>query len=181
MLLSPHFSEAELTVGLPADTPVPAAVRANAVALTGLLEAVRSAIGVPLEVTSWYRTAEHNGEVGGVSHSQHLIGAAADVLAQGSAIGDSLDRFLAAQRAGAIPGFGQAIFYPGRGHIHLSTRTGTAALDSVLLAFSQPDGGVIYTKATPEQSAALPRSAQFAPLLLLFLVLGLVALLLGAR
>lgn len=158
-MISAHFSEAELVTGLPAGTVPPAAVQQAAVGMAALLERVRAALGVPLKVTSWWRDGRHNVEVGGVAGSQHLTGNAADVIALGVPIGDAFDRFTAAVAAGAIGDFGQAIFYPGRGHIHLSTRTGTSAVNSVLLAFSNPDGSVRYTKGDRESAAALPRSA----------------------
>ena len=44
------------------------------------LDILRSVIGVPLIVTSGYRCAKHNEEVGGSRSSRHLIGCAADIL-----------------------------------------------------------------------------------------------------
>ncbi len=38
------------------------------------------AILFPLSVTSWLRSRKHNAQVGGVSNSQHLIGAAVDIV-----------------------------------------------------------------------------------------------------
>lgn len=43
------------------------------------LNAVRSALRLPLMVNSFYRSATHNREVGGSSTSQHLCAAAADI------------------------------------------------------------------------------------------------------
>jgi hypothetical protein len=44
------------------------------------LDILRSALGVPLMISSGYRCAAHNAEVGGAPSSRHLIGCAADVL-----------------------------------------------------------------------------------------------------
>lgn len=47
-------------------------------------------------VTSWVRTVEHNGAVGGVPDSAHLRGLACDVIYDGSPPGDEADDWLAA-------------------------------------------------------------------------------------
>ena len=43
------------------------------------LEALRSLAGVPVMVHAGYRCPRHNQQVGGVPHSEHLAGQAADV------------------------------------------------------------------------------------------------------
>lgn len=43
------------------------------------LDAMREAIGGPLELSNAYRCPSHNAEVGGVRNSQHVLGNAADV------------------------------------------------------------------------------------------------------
>jgi len=43
------------------------------------LQQIRDIVCVPIEVTSGYRSPEHNKEVGGVSNSQHLYGKASDI------------------------------------------------------------------------------------------------------
>lgn len=55
-------------------------VCSNLTRITFLLEYIRRCIGVPVIVNSGYRNSEHNKRVGGVPTSQHLVGAAADVL-----------------------------------------------------------------------------------------------------
>ena len=174
-MISPHFSEAELVAGLAPGTPVPADVRANAAETAGLLEDVRAAVGVPLQVTSWYRDPAHNTEIGGVPRSQHLLGAAADVLPLGLKIGDAYDRFAAALAKGAIRPFGQAIFYRDKGHIHLSTRTGTAARSSVLIATANASGGSDYHTDEAFYTKQLARGG--VPAETLWLVVGVVLLL----
>ena len=176
-MISAHFSEAELVAGLEPGTVVPAEVRRAALDTAGLLEDVRAALRVPLAVTSWYRDPAHNTEVGGVAQSQHLFGAAADVLPQGLLIGDAYDRFIAAESSGRVRPFGQAIFYPVKGHIHLSTRTGTAARSSVLLAYPDGRGGTAYHADEAEYTKGLAREAvagpSLSPWVLVFFLIAL--------
>ena len=47
--------------------------------LKHILNAVRSSLGCPIYINSWLRTPTHNIEVGGVSNSHHLTGAACDI------------------------------------------------------------------------------------------------------
>ena len=85
MQLTKNFSYEELTASptakrLGIDNSPPADVVA---ALTRLVAAVldplRQAWGAPIYVTSGYRCAALNRAVGGVPHSQHILGEAADV------------------------------------------------------------------------------------------------------
>lgn len=47
------------------------------------LEHARELAGVPFNITSGYRTKDHNAKVGGVPNSSHLIGVAADIAVSG--------------------------------------------------------------------------------------------------
>ena len=51
-----------------------------------LLQFVRDGLGVPIIITSGYRTASHNAEVGGASNSQHVQGRAVDFYAAGKPV-----------------------------------------------------------------------------------------------
>ena len=51
--------------------------------LVQMLQSVRDHFGAPVIITSAYRTAAHNKEVGGAAYSQHLYGRAADIYIQG--------------------------------------------------------------------------------------------------
>lgn len=53
--------------------------------LLGLLEAVRKVRGTALRITSGNRCDVHNQRVGGVPHSEHTTGEAADIWAPSSA------------------------------------------------------------------------------------------------
>ena len=84
--ISPHFSESEVMCkcgcGYIAVNPI----------LVRLLEKIRDNCGNnPVMVHSWCRCPTHNENVGGVSESQHLYGAAADISISGvnvQALGD---------------------------------------------------------------------------------------------
>jgi zinc D-Ala-D-Ala carboxypeptidase len=84
--LSPHFSLAELTRSgtaqrLNLDNTPPADVLIALHTTADMLERIRSTLGVPVIVTSGYRSPQVNAAVGGVSSSDHLSGQAADIVA----------------------------------------------------------------------------------------------------
>lgn len=54
-------------------------VRKNISFLRDVLNHVREFVNEPIIVTSWYRSVEHNKQVGGVRNSHHLTGGAADI------------------------------------------------------------------------------------------------------
>ena len=80
-----HFTIEELTRSATAEargicnTPPPEAVAALTRLVTQVLDPLREAWGAPIRVTSGYRSTELNRAVGGVPHSQHTLGEAADV------------------------------------------------------------------------------------------------------
>ena len=51
--------------------------------LITLLETIRQYANAPLVINCGYRCAKHNATVGGVNHSQHLLGNAADIQIHG--------------------------------------------------------------------------------------------------
>ena len=51
--------------------------------LVGILEAIRLHYGLPVHVSSAYRTPQHNASEGGVKTSQHTYGLAADIRVDG--------------------------------------------------------------------------------------------------
>lgn len=90
-MLSPHFSLDELTVSETAarhgldNTPTPEAL-SNLRSLAATLERIRDHLGLPAHaglpiiITSGYRSRLVNAAVGGSDGSQHLIGCAADFI-----------------------------------------------------------------------------------------------------
>lgn len=78
------------------------------------LQALRTALGRPIVITSAYRSPEHNRKVGGAPRSLHMIGTAFDVRMDNH---EPWSFEQAAKRAG-FTGFG---FYPKRGFMHIDT------------------------------------------------------------
>ena len=116
MLLAPHFTAAELG----ADTPeIPTVQELNLYTVAAWLEQARAVLGVPLTVTSGYRTPEHNREVGGSSSSDHPNGLAADFEPVGMTPYQAYRQLKGAIAAGTLPPFDQLIFYAGDDHIHV--------------------------------------------------------------
>ena len=63
---------------------LPPLAQANVRALVAnVLDPVREKLGRPITVNSGYRCEKHNGEVGGVRGSQHLVAEAADIAPAG--------------------------------------------------------------------------------------------------
>jgi hypothetical protein len=83
MFITPHFTLDEMIVSQLAareglDNNPPPEARANLRLLCNALEQVRALFGVPIIVSSGYRSAAVNKRVGGSPASQHLQGLAAD-------------------------------------------------------------------------------------------------------
>lgn len=85
MMLSPHFSVLEMTRSATAarmgidNTPEAEHIEAARFLANEVLEPIRKAARAPIGVNSWYRSAELNEAIGGVSNSQHTKGEAADL------------------------------------------------------------------------------------------------------
>lgn len=61
-----------------------------------VLQPIRTKIGIPFDITSWYRCPKLNKAVGGVSNSAHLSGTAIDVGVRGKSTKESFNLILAA-------------------------------------------------------------------------------------
>lgn len=123
MRLSSHFTLAELTTtgtGLPND-PDPASLARLRVLCDELLEPVRALLGVPLRVTSGFRSPAVNAKIGGAKTSQHMRGEAADVVPVGLDAEEAMRRIAEAVRDGRLV-VDQAIVYRS-GFLHLSRRS----------------------------------------------------------
>lgn len=84
--MTPHFTLRELTASstaqrLKLDNTPTAAHLASLQDTAELLERVREVLGVPVIVTSGYRSPAVNKAVGGVTSSDHASGQAADIVA----------------------------------------------------------------------------------------------------
>jgi uncharacterized protein YcbK (DUF882 family) len=55
----------------------------NLTILAEQLEALRDYLGKPIQVTSGYRSKEHNAKIGGAKNSTHVNGMAADIKVKG--------------------------------------------------------------------------------------------------
>lgn len=111
-LLTPHFSDSEL--GNPPAQYVP-----NALRTAQMLETIRAVLGVPLRVTSGYRSEADNLRVGGARNSGHLTASAADFVPRGMSVKEVARRLDDAKRQGQIS-YGELIIYESTGHIHVT-------------------------------------------------------------
>lgn len=79
------------------------------------LKGIRNRVGNPLIVSSGYRCASYNQQVGGVQNSYHLLGMAADIQVRDF----SLPELFKISREFFFTGIG---FYSGRNFLHLDIR-----------------------------------------------------------
>ena len=70
-----HRSEFDCKDG----TVVPLKYKNNLIKLATNLQVIRDVIGVPITISSGYRTESHNTKVSGAKNSQHLTASAADL------------------------------------------------------------------------------------------------------
>lgn len=103
---------ADLGANQPGVTP---AIAKNLVAVQAWLAAAEVALGVPLRLTSGYRSPEHNAAVGGAPDSDHPNGLAGDFVAVGLSKAEVYARLRQAQ----LPPFDQLIYYALDDHLHV--------------------------------------------------------------
>jgi zinc D-Ala-D-Ala carboxypeptidase len=88
-----------------------------------LLDKVREGLGVPVTVNSGFRTPEVNRAIGGSPTSDHMLGAAADIVSPRAA---SSSRELARRIVPLLEQLGvqwdQVIWYDHKPHVHVSWR-----------------------------------------------------------
>ena len=104
--------------------------------VVGILQPLRDVIGVPIKITSGYRSAALNAAIGGSDTSDHARGAAADILAPPYTDEELIEVVYRLHRTGQILGLDQAITYEHTGHLHLGW--GERARGQFLVA--HPDG-----------------------------------------
>jgi len=78
------------------------------------LQVLRNKLGVPMLVTSAYRSKSHNTKVGGASNSYHMKGMAFDIRMENQ----NIDRFIKFAKEVGFNGIG---YYPKQGFIHIDT------------------------------------------------------------
>ena len=90
-----EYSHTAVYLGI--DNAAPHDVIANARKFASLvLQPIREKIGMPFDVTSWYRSPQLNKAIGGVSTSAHLTGMAVDFTVRGMTAQESFDNVLVA-------------------------------------------------------------------------------------
>ena len=82
-----------------------------------VLQSIRSHFGVPVVIHSAYRTPQYNDKVGGVAHSQHCYGTAADISVKGQT-----PAAVAAYARQLMPDWGGVGIYSKQGFTHIDVR-----------------------------------------------------------
>ena len=109
--LSPHFKVREFACQDGSDAVLVAP------RLVMVLETIRSHFGTAVTINSGYRTPQYNAEVGGVAHSQHCYGMAADISVKGQT-----PAAVAAFARTLMPDWGGVGIYAKKGFTHIDVR-----------------------------------------------------------
>ena len=144
--MTPHFTLAELTrtsTGLP-NEPAPSQVAALTSLCLHVLEPIRALLGVPLRVTSGFRSAQVNSAIKGAAGSQHLKGEAADIVPVGMDVETAMGRIVAAR----LP-VDQLIVYPRGGFLHVSHAAQRVQRNELLRSAAPGGSGGPYSRWTP--------------------------------
>lgn len=89
--------------------------------LVMVLQSIRSHFGAAVTINSGYRTPQYNTKVGGVAHSQHCYGTAADIVVRGKT-----PAAVAAYARELMPDWGGVGIYSKQGFTHIDVREGRA-------------------------------------------------------
>lgn len=109
--LSAHFKVREFACGDGSDAVLVAP------RLVMILETIRAHFGTAVTINSGYRTPQYNAQVGGVAHSQHCYGMAADITVRGQA-----PATVAAFARTLMPDWGGVGIYAKKGFTHIDVR-----------------------------------------------------------
>lgn len=109
--LSAHFKVREFACGDGSDAVLVAP------RLVMILETIRAHFGTAVTINSGYRTSQYNAQVGGVAHSQHCYGMAADITVRGQA-----PATVAAYARQLMPDWGGVGVYAQKGFTHIDVR-----------------------------------------------------------
>ena len=85
--------------------------------LVMVLETIRAHFDAPVVIHSGYRTPQYNAKVGGVAHSQHCYGMAADISVKGQT-----PAAVAAYVRQLMPDWGGVGVYAKKGFTHIDVR-----------------------------------------------------------
>ena len=113
--LSAHFKVREFACGDGSDAVLVAP------RLVMVLESIRTHFGAPVVIHSGYRTPQYNAKVGGVAHSQHCYGTAADIVVRGKTPAQ-----VAAYARQLMPDWGGVGVYAKKGFTHIDVREAKA-------------------------------------------------------
>lgn len=89
--------------------------------LVMVLQSIRSHFGTAVTINSGYRTPQYNTKVGGVAHSQHCYGTAADITVKGQT-----PAAVAAYARQLMPDWGGVGVYAKKGFTHIDVREAKA-------------------------------------------------------
>lgn len=109
--LSTHFKVKEFACGDGSDAVLVAP------RLVMVLQSIRSHFGAAVTINSGYRTPQYNTKVGGVAHSQHCYGTAADITVRGQK-----PAAVAAYARQLMPDWGGVGVYSQKGFTHIDVR-----------------------------------------------------------
>ena len=115
---TPHFTLAEVAANT--EWPIPLEYQDNAQATLKALEVLRATLGgLPLRLTSLYRSASGNAATAGsVANSRHLTAHAVDFVPMMDTITGVAQTFAAAQLVGQVAPFDQLLIEPNPDHVH---------------------------------------------------------------
>lgn len=169
MNLSPHFTLAELCTTSRLDTldadkdgnraerfpnvPGPVHVKRLRLLCVNVLEPIRLALGVPIRVSSGFRSKALNVAIKGAKGSQHCDGDAADCEPLGMDIEAAFRKVAAMIREGTLPA-DQAIIYLTGGFFHVSYAGDAGRREVLRSAAASGSGGPYSPYLGPANNAA---------------------------
>lgn len=120
------------------NTPTPSARKRLRDLVQSVLDPFRRHVGVPVRITSGYRSPAINAAIGGSNTSQHMRGEAVDLTIAGR----SSREIARAVLASGVP-YDQLIWYTDSPHVHVSYRAGSNR--GQVLSASR-EGGTYYSE-----------------------------------
>jgi hypothetical protein len=163
--LTANFSLEELTFSQTAarsqidNTPDDTQIAALQALCENILQPLRDALGVPIVVSSGYRSAALNQAVGGARDSQHMQGEAADITSPAMSTEELFTRVLELD----LP-FDQLIYEGGRQAVWVHVSFREAQRQEILRATFPATGGVHYAMLTRSEALALWSGSEDAEL-----------------